>query len=249
MKHDFEERRRQRIDRYTNRSIRAHSDAQRAFEHSAAIRHIPAGQPILVGHYSERRHALDKSHNAMVMGLEKKAEYYQARARAAERNTAIFSDDPDAGEKLVEKIERLKKRQELMKAANLFVRKNNVEALLNLGFSESQVSELVKPDFMGRMGFPDYVLTNNSANIRRLEKRLKEIRNLESATTLDITINDIRIVDNVEANRTQIFFPNIPSISVRAALKRSGFRWSPSEGAWQRHLSPTARFLAEKIVK
>jgi hypothetical protein len=33
----------------------------------------------------------------------------------------IFSDDPDATEKLVDKIERLKKRQGVMKRANLIL--------------------------------------------------------------------------------------------------------------------------------
>ncbi len=42
----------------------------------------------------------------------------------AENNTDIFSDDPDAIAKLTEKLERLQKRQEYMKAVNAYFKKN-----------------------------------------------------------------------------------------------------------------------------
>jgi hypothetical protein len=48
----------------------------------------------------------------------------------------IFSDDPDATEKLVEKIERLKKRQGVMKRAYHLIRKADHEGLADLGFSK-----------------------------------------------------------------------------------------------------------------
>ena len=83
----------------------------------------------------------------------------------------IFSDDPDATEKLVDKIERLKKRHGVMKRANHLIRKADREGLGDLGFSEETIAELFAQDFAGRTGFPNYALTNNSANIRRLEKR------------------------------------------------------------------------------
>jgi hypothetical protein len=252
---DFEKRKQNRIDRYHRRADKARNEAEAAFERSdELVRHIPPGQPILVGHHSEQAHrnTLEKSHNAMRRGvdLEKKADYYEQRAKSAERNTAIFSDDPNATEKLADKIERLEKRQALMRDANKLIRKNDTEGLLDLGFSESQIAVLSAPDFMGRIGFPDYALTNNSANIRRLKKRLEQIQaNAERETVETRSEDGIRIVDNTEINRTQIFFPDKPSPAVRQKLKRSGFRWSPSNLAWQRHLSPQARYLAEQITK
>jgi hypothetical protein len=76
---------------------------------------MPLGQPILVGHHSEKRHRKDLTridqHFAKAKEHHDKAEYYRRRAAAAESNVIIFSDDPDATEKLVDKIERLKKRQ------------------------------------------------------------------------------------------------------------------------------------------
>ena len=56
------------------------------------------------------------------------------------------------------------------------------------------------------------------------------------------------LVDNVEANRLQIFFPVIPSELIRRELKRNGFHWSPTAGAWQRHRSNRAAYLAKLIL-
>ena len=254
MKHDFEERRQQRIDSYENRAEKARGEAQASFRRSDdLVKHIPFGQPILVGHHSERRHrnTIEKSHNAMRKGfdLEKKADYYERRAEAAARNSAIFSDDPNATEKLAEKIERLEARQELMKAANKCVKKNDVEGLKELGFSDPSITQLFKPDFCGRVGFANYLLTNNNANIRRLRQRLAELQKVEAMETTEETHGDVRIVQNTEANRTQIIFPGKPSEAIRKQLKAHGFRWSPSEGAWQRHLSDGAKWQAERIVK
>jgi hypothetical protein len=79
----------------------------------------------------------------------------------------IFSDDRDAAEKLVDKIERLKERQGVMKRANHLIRKADREGLADLGFSEETIAKLFAQDFAGRAGFPNYALANNSANIRR----------------------------------------------------------------------------------
>ena len=168
---------------------------------------------------------------------------------AAESNRAIFSDDPDATEKLVDKIERLKQRQGAMKRANQLIRKADREGLADLGFSEETITRLFSQDYAGRVGFPNYALTNNSANIRRLEKRLAAIQNAQDdETTEEQFPGGVRLVNNVEANRLQIFFPEIPSEEIRRELKRNGFHWSPTAGAWQRHRSNRATYLAKLIL-
>jgi hypothetical protein len=195
---------------------------------------IPLGQPILVGHHSEKGHRaqlkrIDR-HFAEAQEHHDKAEYFRRRAAAAESNRTIFSDDPDASEKLVDKIERLKKRQGMMKRANQLIRKADRDGLAGLGF-------------------PNYALTNNSANIRRLEKRLALLQKAQSdVTTEEEFPGRIRLVDNVEDNRLQIFFPEVPSEAIRRDLKSNGFRWSPTARAWQRHRSNRATYLAKLIL-
>src|SRR5271157_5518609 len=63
------------------------------------------------------------------------------RAAAVDSNRAIFSDDdPDASEKLIDKLERLMKRQGLMKRANQLIRKADREGLADLGFADEWVT-------------------------------------------------------------------------------------------------------------
>ena len=62
------ERKQNRIDRYNELARKAETKSIEAFEHSNSIvKCIPMGQPILVGHHSEKRHRrdLDKSWNAL----------------------------------------------------------------------------------------------------------------------------------------------------------------------------------------
>ncbi|MFC6883523.1 DUF3560 domain-containing protein [Actinomadura yumaensis] len=82
-----------RADRYAGYGSTAAARSTAAHERSnAAVDGIPAGQPILVGHYSERRHrrAIERSHAAMRRSIEEagKAEYWADRAAgAAKRQT------------------------------------------------------------------------------------------------------------------------------------------------------------------
>lgn len=214
---------------------------------------IPFGQPILVGHYSEKadRRYRERIHNKMRRGYElhQHAQELRRRAEASQRNRAIFSDDPAAGEKLADKIARLEQRQAVMRQANVHVRKGDRAALAAMGFGETDITKLFTPDFAGRLGFPGYALTNNNANIRRLKQRLATLEQQASTPAAEpITIGPVTIEDNAAANRVQIFFPDKPAEPVRAALKSHGFRWTPSAEAWQRHRSADALHWAQHIV-
>jgi len=180
--------------------------------------------------------------------------YDPARLAAA----PISADDDEAPAKLAAKIERLAKNQEMMKAANRVIRKKaataeqKVTGLQEIGFSQSQAGKLLTPDFAGRLGFPPYALQNNNANIRRLKQRLAGIeaerQRAAAAPVADTTINGAIIRENTELNRLQIIFDGKPPAELRAKLKSRGFRWAPSQGAWQRQLTPAARQAARFIL-
>jgi len=107
----------------------------------------------------------------------------------------------------------------------------------------------MEPDFCGRIGFAGFNLTNNNANIRRLKLRLADLEKRSEQETTEKEENGITIIDNVEENRLQLFFPGKPCEEIRTDLKSSGFRWSRFNGCWQRHRSNAATWNAERIIK
>lgn len=126
---DYEERKQARIDRYRERAEKARQrSGQLSHESISMLEHIPPGQPILVGHHSERGHRklLERSDRKMEQSIaaSEKADYYERKARAAENNTAISSDDPAALEKLRAKLAQLQEDQTFMKKVNAYYRKH-----------------------------------------------------------------------------------------------------------------------------
>ncbi len=235
---EYEQKKQDKIDRLENRASAAQASAtslHNRAEQMASV--IPFGQPILVGHHSEGR---DRRYRGRITNTFEKAfeeqgnaEYYARRARTVAENDAIFSDDPSATEKLEAKITRLQQQQEIMKASNKAIRAGDDEELKNLGFSDERIAQLKKPDFCGRIGFADYQLTNNSANIRRLKQRLEKVAQTQAAPDAQAEGTNARFEDCPSENRVRLFFPGKPSEEIRTRLKSSGFRWSPTIGAWQ----------------
>jgi hypothetical protein len=123
-----------------------------------------------------------------------------------------------------------------------------VAKLVELGVSPTVARAQLKPDFAGRIGFPDYALVNNSANIRRLETRAESVATEQAKATTEHEFAGGRVVDDADANRVRIYHDSKPSADVIAKLKSSGFKWSPSEGAWQRQRNNAARYAAGVIT-
>ncbi len=165
---------------------------------------------------------------------------------------AIRSDDEKAIEKLQEKLENMKNLQEQMKAANKAIRLKDTEAgddlLREMGYSEEAIIELRKPDFCGRIGYASYQLTNNNANIHRVEERLKRLKMAKEKGTTQKDYQTFRVIENTEAMRYQIIFDGKPDEEVRDILKSNGFRWAPSQGAWQRQITTIGKYALSKVV-
>lgn len=56
-----------------------------------------------------------------------------------------------------------------------------------------------------------------------------------------------KVIQNEEANRLQLVFEEIPDAQTRSILKKNGFKWSPSNSAWQRQLTPNARYAMKDV--
>jgi hypothetical protein len=102
----------------------------------------------------------------------------------------------------------------------------------------------------GSAGYPSYRLSNNNANIRRIKERIEVLkRNATRETKETLHNSGVRIVENAEENRVQLFFNGKPAAEVRDKLKSHGFRWSPMAGAWQRHLNNSGIWAAKSILE
>ena len=260
----FEEKRERRTEAYERLRNKHRKLSRDRYEAAKQIGDaIPFGQPILIGHHSERGHraALDRIDNNMRKSIEhsKTADYYDGKLAAMESNQAISSDDPDAIAKLETKLADMQEYQELMKAANKIIRKKitddkKIEHLKELGLGESNSRKLLQPDFCGRIGFPDFRLQNNNANIRRVKERIQELKDkLAKACETPIENQEypelgLTVVHNREIDRLQLVFDGKPPQPTREFLKSCGFKWSPGEGAWQRQLNSTAEYAVQRVI-
>ena len=147
---------------------------------------IPMGQPILVGHHSEAhaRRDQDRIHAGMRAGIENSRKADEMRSRAANieaaAGRAIYSDDPDAPERLRERIAGMEAQRDRIKAYNASAR----SAARTGGVGDlSLLDERQRADVLSiakyapyqlrpGAGLPAYALSNLGGNIGRLRERL-----------------------------------------------------------------------------
>ena len=238
--------RRERLERKAERRRQwaesQSAKSERRFQSSHAITDaIPMGQPVLVGHHSERSHrnALERSHNHMRAAIDAadKADHHTSKAEGIERQlrNSIFSDDDDAIEALQAKIAKLEKERETNNTINKIVRakpKNEVTddkiaKLIELGMSESTARKLFQPDFAGRIGIASYVNQNLGGVISNAKKRIEEISRRNERAQLAEENGGVSIQGGDWVNVT---FAEKPDRSILNALKEAGFRWGG--GCW-----------------
>lgn len=162
----------------------------------------------------------------------------------------VMAGDADALERLKEKLAATVKAQETMKAANAIIRKKPIDraALVALLGSEEKADGILSPDCFGGIGFASFSLNNNRAEIKRLEDRISQIEKRKAAAPKEIMVNGVRVLENPETMRLQIFFDGKPAPEIIALMKSNAFKWAPSVGAWQRQLTNNAVYSFNHFV-
>lgn len=252
---DYEERKQARIDYYREKAEQARQESHQLYQQSSdMLSGIPPGQPILTDHHSARGHRrllerVDQKMGQSVAASEK-ADYYEHKAEAAENNTAISSDDPDALDKLKARLEGLKSKQIFMKKVNAYYRKYKTCQGCE-GVSEELAAELdesMKSAYSWETApFPSYALSNNNQNIKRIESRIQQLERAQEAGYRGWDFEGGTVVPNQEENRLQIIFDEIPPEELRRELSHRGFHWSRRNQAWQRQLNFNAIRAASYI--
>jgi len=163
----------------------------------------------------------------------------------------ISADDPNAANRLNEKLTRLRQELEAMKAVNAWYRKHRTLEGCP-GLTQEQIQELntsiARSWRADPKPFENYMLSNKNAAIRQTTKRIAELTKVAETDFTGWTFEGGRAEINRAENRLQLFFDGKPDEDVRRELRSYGFRWAPSMGAWQRQLSGHVFSVADKIA-
>lgn len=218
---DYEKRREARKLRYEELSKKAEERSSQ-YSNSTANRILAMtpGQPIIIGHHSEKkaRRLHQKAWQDIGKSIEedKKSKYYKDRAETVENSKVIYNDDPNAIQKLKDKLEYLEKQRELIKK------------------DENHTS---------------WQLQNVGARIRETKRRITRLEKLEETEFKDIEFIGGKAIHNKDINRIQLIFDSIPDDNIRTALKSKGFHWSRREGAWQREFNENTIKATNILIK
>lgn len=215
---------------------------------------IPPGQPILVGHYSEKRHRglLRRHDNRMRSGFAKLKEAEEYARRAASVGTGgISSDDPEAIAKLTEKRSDLEVRRDWMKAANKHWKKYGT-------FTGSDIPVEIQAEGIRNMNawhgvystpFPSYAISNLGARIRDANARAAKLERLSTATAQTVELAGATVEADPEDNRVTIRFESRLSRENYKAIRSAGFVWSPTRGGFTRKLSGCSIDHAKRVAE
>lgn len=172
-------------------------------------------------------------------------------------NQIIKSSDSDAIKQLRAKAEKAEALQAEMKAVNAYYRKNKTLKGYK-DYSDEKAAELdeaIKNSMYG-VPFPPHTLSNNNAKIKNTRARIAQLERLknEAKTAKEqpegkYSDAPFKVVENAEIMRLQLIFEDKPDAEIRSVLKKNGFKWSPSNAAWQRQLTDNARYALKKIIE
>ena len=143
-----------------------------------------------------------------------------------------------------------------MKEVNAVIKRETTEerriaalvALPHLTNGEPGLAEkLLEPGYDGHIGFKEYQLTNNSANIRRIKERIAELEKMGTRQDREEITDKYTYREDTEENRLMFLFDGKPGEKIRTLLKGRGFKWSPTRNAWIRQWTDNGLYAARCV--
>lgn len=256
---DYEQRQEDRRQRYLDRAEKADKRSADAHRQVKAISDmIPFGQPILVGHHSEKRHRADikRMDNGMRRAIAEsdKSDHYQQKAESVGK-AGISSDDPGAVVKLKEKLQGLVNGQSYMKQVNVAHKRYLKDPTSLEGSQLPEKAIFTIKNYVPAYSwephpFPPYAMSNGNANIANVKKRIAK---LEAAADMveaePIQGEGFKIIESKEENRVLFDFDKKPSREVCQIMRRNGWKWNRRLVAWSRHLNQAGRYSSDRVTK
>lgn len=173
----------------------------------------------------------------------------------------VRSGDPAALQRIASRIEDLALSIDRMKRANVIIHRMEkdqtseteilAQVISETGMTEDKASRggILAP-WQSRRGF---CTTNTRAELCRMQSRLTSLAAMkkrgDSAEEGETEAGAMTVKENTELARIQLLFPGKPDELTRRTLKSHGFRWSPSQGAWQRNFNEAGRYAAKSVLK
>lgn len=250
--------RRERLERKLEKreewsgKARARSD-QRFATASRIADAIPFGQPILVGHHSERHARRDQAriHSNMDKAVEesKLATHHASKADGIERmlDRSIFDDDPDAIEALEARIAAQEASNERAKQINKIWKRGGVEAVRLAGLmSEKEIADTLR-----RMALCSWIrlpYSTDTACIRKDRERIKTIRTrqeraAEAEAAGGVLVKPLGTSEYTGLTYALVIFAEKPDREVLEALRGAGFTWG--NGSWHGEFSKIPECVRE----
>lgn len=192
---------------------------------------------------------------------------YLKKIKAILTNASIKSNDDAATAKLQDKYDKLKAELENGKAMNAYFRKYGT---INgfPGVSDKTAQEFLeareREPYFNKQPYAAYHMTNVNAELRRIQARIDTLNKAKAqaeaakanpqaaaeATEANYPkLDGVHVQENADEMRIQLRFDDIPPAETREKLKRNGFRWSPSQKAWQRLLNQNGKYAAQSVLK
>lgn len=165
---------------------------------------------------------------------------------------------------LKRRLEQREQAQRHMKAINEIIRRNKLgegdgatlaALATERGFpmNPNRAGMILRPPYNGaKGGYEGYALSNNNAEIKRLQGRIAQVEaklaRVEKGGHSSVCVGAVQVIEDRDDDRLRLVFDGKPAPEIIAALKGRGFRWSPTNGAWQRQLTENARNAAQGII-
>lgn len=159
-------------------------------------------------------------------------------------------------ERLQNKLEKLVDLQEKMKAVNKIVLNTKLseveqyEELEALGLSKKLINEVMsEPQYaFQKKGFQQYQLSNNNAKIKATEEAIRRHTAMAETEDSEIPFEGGKIEMCYSEERIRIYFDERPDAEMIKKLKGAAFKWSPKNVAWQRQLTPNAKYATSRLL-
>lgn len=133
------------------------------------------------------------------------------------------------------------------------VMRETIKAAKEKGYTDGQIKEGLNSPFPQNQ---TQDIARNKQRLEEMQKRKAAIETRAAETAEGGTSANVGRVDfdggyiyeNLEMDRIQIIYDGKPDRDTISKLKSNGFRWSPSQGAWQRQLNRNGRMAVNRVM-